>query len=241
MKPAFVQVPQLVLSDALDAAHADLEGDVKVFNLTIDNIEQKIDELMPPVAALGYNGQWPGPTIRVTEGDKVRAIFTNNLNETTGVHFHGVEFDDFFQDGVPFVTQQPIIPGETFTYEFMAEQRRARSCTTRTTTPPTRSAVGCSGRSSSTRSPNRSKVRPRVHLDLATTRSAASRSTATASRPSSRSLAAQGETVRIRFMNEGDHDAPVAPPRDADAGRRPGRLAARRRRVHVRHPGRQPG
>ena len=93
---------------------------MKVFRLTIDEIEQQIDELKPPVAALGYNGQWPGPTIRVNQGDKVRAIFTNNLKETTGVHFHGVEFDDFFQDGVPFVTQKPIVPGETYTYEFTA-------------------------------------------------------------------------------------------------------------------------
>ncbi len=75
---------------------------------------------MPPVAALGYNEQWPGPTIRVTQGDRVRAMFTNNLNETTGVHFHGVQFDDFFQDGVPFVTQKPIAPGATYTYEFTA-------------------------------------------------------------------------------------------------------------------------
>ena len=70
--------------------------------------------------ALGYNGQWPGPTIRVNQGDRVRAIFTNNLPETTSVHFHGVEFDDFFQDGVPFVTQKPIIPGEEYAYEFTA-------------------------------------------------------------------------------------------------------------------------
>jgi len=56
----------------------------------------------------------------VTEGDKVQAIFTNNLKETTSVHFHGVAFEDFFQDGVPFVTQKPIAPGETYTYEFTA-------------------------------------------------------------------------------------------------------------------------
>jgi FtsP/CotA-like multicopper oxidase with cupredoxin domain len=121
MKPAFVQVPQLVLSDALKPLKPTLDGDVKVFNLTIDMFEQKIDELLPPVAALGYNGQWPGPTIRVNQGDKVRAIFKNNLTETTGVHFHGVEFDDFFQDGVPFVTQLPIVPGAEYTYEFTAK------------------------------------------------------------------------------------------------------------------------
>src|SRR4249920_4196167 len=86
----------------------------------MDTIPAKIDELLPPIAGLGFNGQWPGPTIRVNQGDKVRAVFKNNLQETTGVHFHGVEFDDFFQDGVPFVTQKPIIPGESYAYEFTA-------------------------------------------------------------------------------------------------------------------------
>ncbi len=119
-KPAFAQVPNLVLSDALTPLTPQMDGDVKVFNLTIDEIFQQIDEMKPPVPALGYNKQWPGPTIRVTEGDKVRAVFTNNLKETTSVHFHGVEFDDFFQDGIPFVTQKPIIPGGTYAYEFTA-------------------------------------------------------------------------------------------------------------------------
>ena len=120
LKPSFAQVPNLVLTDALSPVTPELDGDRKVFRLTIDEIEHPIDELLPPVKALGYNGQWPGPTIRVNQGDKVRAIFTNNLKETTGVHFHGVEFDDFFQDGVPFVTQKPIVPGEEYAYEFTA-------------------------------------------------------------------------------------------------------------------------
>ena len=115
--PEFTKVVQG--AQPLEPVSVDVDG-TKVFKLTIDEIEQQIDELMPPVAALGYNGQWPGPTIRVNQGDRVRAIFTNNLKETTGVHFHGVEFDDFFQDGVPFVTQKPIVPGETYTYEFTA-------------------------------------------------------------------------------------------------------------------------
>ncbi len=121
LKPAFAQVPQLVLNDILQPLKPTTDGGVKVFNLTIDEINQHIDELKPPVAALGYNGQWPGPTIRVTQGDRVRAIFTNNMKETTGVHFHGVQFDDFFQDGIPFVTQKPIVPGESYTYEFTAK------------------------------------------------------------------------------------------------------------------------
>lgn len=121
-KPAFVQVPQLVLTDTLQPLTPELDGDVKVFRLTIDEIFQAVDEMRPPIAALGYNKQTPGPTIRVNEGDRVRAIFTNNLKETTGVHFHGVEFDDFFMDGVPFVTQKPFAPGESFTYEFVANR-----------------------------------------------------------------------------------------------------------------------
>ncbi len=120
--PAFIQVPQLVLNDALKPLQPETDGEWTVFRISIDEIEQQIDELKPTVAALGYNGQTPGPTIRVREGAKVRAIFTNNLKETTGVHFHGVEFDDFFMDGVPFVTQKPFAPGESFTYEFTANR-----------------------------------------------------------------------------------------------------------------------
>ncbi len=121
-KPAFVQVPQLVLNDALKPLQPEIDGEWKVFRLTVDEIEQAIDEMKPTVAGLGFNGQTPGPTIRVTEGDKVRAIFTNNLKEPTGVHFHGVEFEDFLMDGVPFVTQKPFATGELFTYEFTASR-----------------------------------------------------------------------------------------------------------------------
>ncbi|HJW23127.1 MAG TPA: multicopper oxidase domain-containing protein, partial [Candidatus Limnocylindrales bacterium] len=121
-KPAFAQVPNLFLTDATAPLTPTVDGGVKVFRLTIDEIDQKIDEMRPTVPAFGYNKQWPGPTIRVTEGDRVRAIFTNNLKETTSVHLHGVEFDDFFQDGVPFVTQKPFAPGESYTYEFTASR-----------------------------------------------------------------------------------------------------------------------
>src|SRR4029078_13267776 len=120
LKPSFAQVPQLALSDALKPLTPEMDGGVKVFKLTVDEIDQKIDELKPTVAALGYNGQWPGPTIRVTQGDKIRVVVTNNLKETTGVHFHAVLFDDFFQDGVPLVTHKPSVPGETYTCEFTA-------------------------------------------------------------------------------------------------------------------------
>ena len=121
-KPAFAQVANLVLTDAVSPLAPTVSGGVKEFKLTIDEINQKIDEVLPPIAALGFNKQWPGPTIRVNEGDRVRAIFTNNLKETTSVHFHGVEFEDFTQDGGAFVTQKPFAPGESHTYEFTASR-----------------------------------------------------------------------------------------------------------------------
>jgi FtsP/CotA-like multicopper oxidase with cupredoxin domain len=94
-------------------------GDTKVFELTIEKIQHRIDAKKDPVAALGYNAMWPGPRIDVIEGDKVRAIFTNTLDESTGVHFHGQRIPNNM-DGVPHVTQDPILPGASFTYEFTA-------------------------------------------------------------------------------------------------------------------------
>jgi FtsP/CotA-like multicopper oxidase with cupredoxin domain len=92
----------------------------KVFAMTVDEIEWPIDAVNPPVKALGYNKMWPGPLLRVIEGDNVRINVTNNLAETTSVHFHGTEPVDFKMDGVAFVTQIPFSTGETFTYEFVA-------------------------------------------------------------------------------------------------------------------------
>jgi len=97
-----------------------IDGDWKVFEMTVDQMDWQIDAMKEPVKALGFNKMWPGPAIRVTEGDKVRINVTNNLDETTGVHMHGIEFDDWHMDGIPFLTQPPIIPGETFAYEFTA-------------------------------------------------------------------------------------------------------------------------
>jgi FtsP/CotA-like multicopper oxidase with cupredoxin domain len=96
-----------------------IDGDTKVFELTIDEIDHRIDALKDPVKALGYNGVWPGPLLSVVEGDRVRAIFKNNLHETTGVHFHGQRVPNAM-DGVPHITQEPIQPGASFTYEFVA-------------------------------------------------------------------------------------------------------------------------
>jgi len=64
-----------------------------------------------------YNGSVPGPEIRITLGDTLKINFTNNLPIDTTVHFHGIRVPNEM-DGVPGVTQDPIKPGESFTYEF---------------------------------------------------------------------------------------------------------------------------
>jgi FtsP/CotA-like multicopper oxidase with cupredoxin domain len=102
-----------------------MDGDVKVFDLTCDVIEWEV-EPGKFYEAWAYNNVVPGPEIRVTEGDKVRINVTNNLPQSTGVHWHGLIVPNS-QDGVPFLTQPPIKPGETFTYEFQIRDGNAGS------------------------------------------------------------------------------------------------------------------
>ena len=63
----------------------------------------------------------PGPLIKVDVGDKVRFVFKNELPQSSAVHFHGLELPNSM-DGVPFMTQDPVKPGETFVYEFVANR-----------------------------------------------------------------------------------------------------------------------
>ena len=64
----------------------------------------------------GFNGQYPGPLIKAAEGATIIVNFKNNTELPTAVHWHGVRLENRF-DGVPFVTQEPVEPGETFRYE----------------------------------------------------------------------------------------------------------------------------
>lgn len=73
----------------------------------------------PNFIAWTYNGQVPGPEIRVKEGDLVRVTLKNYLPEPTTIHWHGVPVPNGM-DGVPSVTQNPVLPGQTFVYEFIA-------------------------------------------------------------------------------------------------------------------------
>lgn len=67
-----------------------------------------------------YNGSLPGPLIRARVGDRLIVHFTNNLPEATTIHWHGVRVPNNM-DGAPGLTQNPVEPGETFTYDFVLE------------------------------------------------------------------------------------------------------------------------
>ncbi|MBI4773183.1 MAG: multicopper oxidase family protein [Deltaproteobacteria bacterium] len=74
----------------------------------------------PEFKAWTYNGQAPGPLIRVPEGDVIRVKLINRLPMETTVHWHGLPVPNGM-DGVPNVTQDPVPPGGEFLYEFTAE------------------------------------------------------------------------------------------------------------------------
>ncbi len=93
-----------------------IENGVKVFELTVQEVRW---ETSPGVFvdAMGFNGTVPGPEIHVNQGDKVRIVVRNEMSQPTTVHFHGLEVPNDM-DGVPYITQDPILPGGFFTYEF---------------------------------------------------------------------------------------------------------------------------
>ncbi len=93
---------------------------VKEFHLVAEPVVREIAPGMK-VQLWGYNGQSPGPTIEVVEGDKVRIFVTNRLPEATSIHWHGQRLPNGM-DGVSGLTQRAIAPGKTFVYEFVARR-----------------------------------------------------------------------------------------------------------------------
>lgn len=74
-----------------------------------------------PKRAIAVNGQIPMPTLTFTQGDTAEIVVHNLLKESTSLHWHGV-FLPNKEDGVPFLTQEPIRPGATYTYRFPVKQ-----------------------------------------------------------------------------------------------------------------------
>ncbi|MGQ0831074.1 MAG: multicopper oxidase domain-containing protein [Microthrixaceae bacterium] len=73
------------------------------------------------VDAWTYNGTVPAPSIRLQVGDKAKFRLTNKLPIATDLHLHGLNIDNKF-DGVAPITQPVIKPGETFTYDYVADE-----------------------------------------------------------------------------------------------------------------------
>jgi FtsP/CotA-like multicopper oxidase with cupredoxin domain len=97
-----------------------MNGGVKEFHLIAEPV---VRELAPGMKAhlWGYNGQSPGPTIEVVEGDRVRIFVTNRLPEHTTIHWHGQRLPNGM-DGVGGLNQPHIPAGKTFVYEFEAKR-----------------------------------------------------------------------------------------------------------------------
>ena len=97
-----------------------MNNGVKEFHLVAEPV---VREMAPGFKAhlWGYNGQSPGPTIEVVEGDRVRIFVTNKLPEHTSIHWHGQRLPNGM-DGVSGLTQKAIQPGKTFVYEFVARR-----------------------------------------------------------------------------------------------------------------------
>lgn len=96
-----------------------MDGDWKVFEVETTEGPWEVSPGMS-VNAMFYNATQPAPIIRVNQGDKVRVNLTNKMTQSTSIHFHGVHTPNSM-DGVPYVTQPPVKPGEKFTYEFVAK------------------------------------------------------------------------------------------------------------------------
>jgi FtsP/CotA-like multicopper oxidase with cupredoxin domain len=97
-----------------------MNNGVKEFHLVAEPVVREFAPGMK-VNLWGYNGQSPGPTIEVVEGDRVRIFVTNKLPEHTSVHWHGQRLPNGM-DGVTGLTQPGIPPGKTFVYEFVAKR-----------------------------------------------------------------------------------------------------------------------
>ncbi|WP_137918779.1 copper oxidase [Hydrogenophaga sp. 2FB] len=97
-----------------------MNNGVKEFHLVAEPV---VREMAPGflVNMWGYNGQSPGPTIEVVEGDRVRLYVTNRLPEHTTIHWHGQRLPNGM-DGVGGLNQPAIPAGKTFVYEFTARR-----------------------------------------------------------------------------------------------------------------------
>ena len=97
-----------------------VDNGTKVFHLIAEPVKQQIAP-NKTLDVWGFNGSAPGPTIQITQGDRVRIVVDNHLPEPTSMHWHGFEIPHNM-DGGPGISQDPIAPGGRFAYEFTLHQ-----------------------------------------------------------------------------------------------------------------------
>jgi len=178
-----------------------MDGPVKVFEITCTEGDW---ETTPGqvVNAMMYNGRVPGPYIRVTQGETVRLNVTNQMTQSTAIHVHGLHMLNSM-DGVPFVTQPPIKPGKTFTYEFAAKNSGTHMYHSHhnSTEQVTRGLIGAF-----IVDPQDKSKEPQVSAEyiLVLNDSGVGMTLNGKSFPSTQPILAKlGDRIRIRYMNEG--------------------------------------
>ncbi|KAK7844327.1 laccase-1 [Quercus suber] len=90
------------------------------------NIEwKKVTRLCHTKPLLTVNGEYPGPTIAVHEGDNVEVKVTNRVSMNTTIHWHGIrQLRSAWADGPAYITQCPIRGGQSYTYNFTVIDQR---------------------------------------------------------------------------------------------------------------------
>lgn len=86
---------------------------LKNYTINVNGKSATIYRIEQPDGTWGYSG---------TQGQKFNVIVENNLNQPSAIHWHGLVLPNN-QDGVPFVTQEPIMPGQNYSYNFKLQQK----------------------------------------------------------------------------------------------------------------------
>ncbi|MBL8709589.1 MAG: multicopper oxidase family protein [Rhodospirillaceae bacterium] len=124
---AILSLGGIVLSSSIarwgwaDAAPAypaapSIPADARIVDATLTAAPRWRQLKSAPSAILDYVDDGP-VVLRVKHGDWLRAKLINGLEEHTSIHWHGIRLPNAM-DGVPYLTQSPVQPGESFTYAF---------------------------------------------------------------------------------------------------------------------------
>jgi FtsP/CotA-like multicopper oxidase with cupredoxin domain len=128
MTAAGVAATVTAMPEAVNASLTGGPSHISVQNLTEHNTTAPLKQFtltaqmttIDSQQAWTYNGVLPGPELRVQQGDRVQVTLQNNLPESTTIHWHGVHLPNA-ADGVAGLTQDAVQPGQSFTYDFVAQ------------------------------------------------------------------------------------------------------------------------